>query len=69
MKNAATASQGTAVSEPWREALRLFDAAQVAALNARGDRLRTELAQRGVPVAGSGSLLRLLLDDPDRFPP
>src|SRR5438128_12665896 len=27
MKNAATATtQGTAVSEPWREALRLFDA-------------------------------------------
>jgi len=45
-------------------ALRLFDAAQVDALNARGDRLRTGLAERGVAVAGSGSLLRLMLRNP-----
>jgi glutamate-1-semialdehyde 2,1-aminomutase len=45
-------------------ALRLFDAREVAALNARGDRLRTELSERGVAVAGSGSLLRLMLRDP-----
>jgi glutamate-1-semialdehyde 2,1-aminomutase len=45
-------------------ALRLFDAAQVAALNAKGDRLRAELAERGVAVSGSGSLLRLLFGDP-----
>jgi glutamate-1-semialdehyde 2,1-aminomutase len=42
----------------------MFDTAQVAALNARGDRLRNQLAERGVAVAGSGSLLRILLDDP-----
>ncbi|MGY1651988.1 aminotransferase class III-fold pyridoxal phosphate-dependent enzyme [Geodermatophilus sp. SYSU D01119] len=45
-------------------ALRLFGAAEVAALNARGDRLREELAASGVPVSGSGSLVRLLLPDP-----
>jgi glutamate-1-semialdehyde 2,1-aminomutase len=44
-------------------ALRMFDAAQVAALNARGDRLRSELTDQGVAVSGSGSLVRLLLDD------
>jgi glutamate-1-semialdehyde 2,1-aminomutase len=44
-------------------ALRMFEAPQVTALNARGDRLRTELADRGVAVSGSGSLVRLLLDD------
>ncbi len=33
-------------------------------LTARGDRLREELAGRGVPVSGSGSLVRLLLPDP-----
>jgi glutamate-1-semialdehyde 2,1-aminomutase len=42
----------------------MFDAAQMVALNARGDRLRTELAERGVAVAGSGSLLRLMFADP-----
>jgi glutamate-1-semialdehyde 2,1-aminomutase len=45
-------------------ALRMFDAAQMVALNARGDRLRTELAERGVAVAGSGSLIRLMFADP-----
>jgi glutamate-1-semialdehyde 2,1-aminomutase len=46
-----------------RAALEMFGAAEVAALNAAGDRLRTELADRGVAVSGSGSLVRLLLDD------
>ena len=55
--NPVTMRTGTA-------ALQMFDAAAVGALNARGDRLRTELADRGVPVSGSGSLVRLLLDDP-----
>ncbi|MGY1716284.1 aminotransferase class III-fold pyridoxal phosphate-dependent enzyme [Geodermatophilus sp. SYSU D01106] len=55
--NPVTMRTGTA-------ALRLFGAAEVAALNARGDRLRGELAGRGVPVSGSGSLVRLLLPDP-----
>ena len=46
MKNAATASQGTAaVSEPWREALRLFDAD-----------LRREFS-RTVPANGPGSMV------------
>jgi glutamate-1-semialdehyde 2,1-aminomutase len=55
--NPVTMRAGTA-------ALRMFDAAQVVALNARGDRLRSQLAEGGVAVAGSGSLLRLLLVDP-----
>ncbi len=55
--NPVTMRAGTA-------ALRMFGAEQVAALNASGDRLRAELAERGVRVSGSGSLLRLLLDDP-----
>jgi glutamate-1-semialdehyde 2,1-aminomutase len=55
--NPVTMRTGTA-------ALRLFGAAEVAALNGRGDRLRAELADRGVPVSGSGSLVRLLLPDP-----
>jgi glutamate-1-semialdehyde 2,1-aminomutase len=55
--NPVTMRTGTA-------ALRLFGPAEVAALNARGDRLREELADRGVPVSGSGSLVRLLLPDP-----
>ncbi|GAB3192677.1 aspartate aminotransferase family protein [Geodermatophilus arenarius] len=55
--NPVTMRTGTA-------ALRLFGADEVAALNARGDRLREELAARGVAVSGSGSLVRLLLPDP-----
>jgi glutamate-1-semialdehyde 2,1-aminomutase len=55
--NPVTMRTGTA-------ALRLFGAAEVAALNARGDRLREQLADHGVPVSGSGSLVRLLLPDP-----
>jgi glutamate-1-semialdehyde 2,1-aminomutase len=55
--NPVTMRTGTA-------ALRMYDAPQVAALNASGDRLREELAARGVPVSGSGSLVRLLLPDP-----
>lgn len=46
-------------------ALRMLDAAQVRALNAAGDRLRAELDERGAQVSGSGSLLRLLVDDSD----
>ncbi|MGY2002609.1 aminotransferase class III-fold pyridoxal phosphate-dependent enzyme [Blastococcus sp. SYSU DS1024] len=55
--NPVTMRTGTAT-------LRLFGTAEVAALNARGDRLREQLAARGVPVSGSGSLVRLLLPDP-----
>jgi glutamate-1-semialdehyde 2,1-aminomutase len=46
-----------------RAALEMFGAEQVAGLNAAGDRLRGELADRGAAVSGSGSLVRLLLDD------
>ncbi len=47
-----------------RAALELFDAAEIDRLNALGDRLRTALADQGRRVAGRGSLVRLLADDP-----
>ncbi|MCR1160364.1 aminotransferase class III-fold pyridoxal phosphate-dependent enzyme [Paenarthrobacter sp. UW852] len=40
-------------------AMRLYDKASVAALNAAGDRLRGELQSAGVAVNGFGSLLRI----------
>lgn len=45
-------------------ALRLYGESEVDRLNALGDRLRQELADAGLPVDGSGSLIRLLVDDP-----
>ncbi|MFF5988483.1 aspartate aminotransferase family protein [Prauserella flavalba] len=44
-------------------ALRLFDAGAVKRLNALGDQLRDELATAGLAVNGTGSLVRLLVDD------
>lgn len=42
-----------------RIAMEHFDTAQVALLNARGDKLRTELQDAGLAVTGFGSLMRL----------
>lgn len=44
-------------------ALTLFDAGEVDRLNVLGDRLRQQLADAGIAVSGSGSLVRLLLED------
>lgn len=44
-------------------ALDLYDGAAVSELNARGDKLRTELLDAGVNVRGQGSLVRVLDDD------
>ncbi|MFC8178832.1 aspartate aminotransferase family protein [Rhodococcus sp. NPDC057297] len=43
--------------------LDLYDEAAVSELNARGDKLRTELLEAGVRVRGQGSLIRILHDD------
>lgn len=45
-------------------ALSMFDAAAIDELNARGEAVRRAIAERGIAVNGSGSLMRLLLDDP-----
>ncbi|HEX5192140.1 MAG TPA: aminotransferase class III-fold pyridoxal phosphate-dependent enzyme [Solirubrobacteraceae bacterium] len=45
-------------------ALSMFDRPAIDELNAAGDSLRQTIANRGIAVNGSGSLLRLLLDDP-----
>ena len=44
-------------------ALRRFADADVAALNAKGDRLRQQLAGAGLTVNGHGSLLRVMVED------
>ena len=44
-------------------ALRRFGPEQINALNAKGDILRVRLAAAGVPVNGSGSLFRLVVED------
>lgn len=46
------------------EALRLLTDAEIARINALGDRLRTTLADQGWTVTGRGSLFRLHVDDP-----
>jgi site-specific recombinase XerD len=64
MKNAATASQGTAaVSEPWREALRLFDAD----LRRRGaaERTRRAYGTDAAELAGWATANRLSPEDVD----
>ncbi|AXB42708.1 aspartate aminotransferase family protein [Amycolatopsis albispora] len=48
-------------------ALTLFGTAEIAALNQRGDELRSRLRAEGVAVNGSGSLLRLMTPDPTRL--
>ncbi|MDF2824678.1 MAG: hemL, partial [Mycobacterium sp.] len=45
-------------------ALNNFGDAEVAALNDRGDTLRARLTEAGVTVNGTGSLLRVMTDDP-----
>jgi glutamate-1-semialdehyde 2,1-aminomutase len=45
-------------------ALRRFTADAITHLNARGDALRLRLNQHGVAANGSGSLIRLMFDDP-----
>jgi glutamate-1-semialdehyde 2,1-aminomutase len=45
-----------------RIAMELFDEESVAALNARGDSLRSALTDAGVAVSGSGSLIRIRED-------
>lgn len=50
-----------------RTALRLYGPAEIAELNRRGDALRFRLREAGVPVHGSGSLLRLVAPDPARL--
>ncbi|MCV7226974.1 aspartate aminotransferase family protein [Mycolicibacterium komossense] len=44
-------------------ALHRFPASSVATLNAKGNRLRDRLVDAGLTVNGSGSLLRLIVDD------
>jgi glutamate-1-semialdehyde 2,1-aminomutase len=44
-------------------AMRRYDATSVGELNAKGDRLRGTLVAAGIRVNGSGSLLRLIVDD------
>jgi len=44
-------------------ALRRFAEVDVAALNAKGDRLRGQLVDAGLTVNGHGSLLRVMVDD------
>jgi glutamate-1-semialdehyde 2,1-aminomutase len=46
-------------------ALELLDAAEIARINALGDRLRDALGARGWTVNGRGSLTRVLADDED----
>ncbi|UNB50820.1 aspartate aminotransferase family protein [Mycolicibacterium sp. YH-1] len=45
-------------------ALRRFTGESINNLNARGDALRSRLNQHGVTAHGSGSLIRLIVDDP-----
>jgi glutamate-1-semialdehyde 2,1-aminomutase len=47
-----------------RAAMELFDAPAIRALNRRGDTLRAAFVDAGMAVTGSGSLMRLLADDP-----
>jgi glutamate-1-semialdehyde 2,1-aminomutase len=47
-------------------ALELYDADDIARLNALGDELRTELAEQGWTVTGSGSLLRIHTPEPEQ---
>ncbi|QBJ96005.1 aminotransferase class III-fold pyridoxal phosphate-dependent enzyme [Rhodococcus sp. ABRD24] len=44
-------------------ALRLFDTERIEDLNSAGDQLRIELSAAGLTVNGSGSLLRLVVED------
>lgn len=48
-------------------ALDLYTAEEVVRLNALGDALRTEIAEIGLTVNGSGSLMRIIHDDPRRL--
>ncbi len=45
-------------------AMRKFPASEISSLNAKGDALRATLRAAGLNVNGSGSLLRLVTDDP-----
>lgn len=44
-------------------AMRRYDVAAITELNAKGDRLRQTLLDAGVPINGTGSLLRLMVED------